>query len=223
LGGFLALTALLPDYGFIPRMLMRITEAALISFIAFGFNNKRTYLKTTSTLIVLSFLLSGAVIFFYLALKPTGLIIINDRVYFDISPVLLIIITVAVYFILFLYKKLFKNKTNSSIIHSVNFRYKNYIGEFKCKTDTGCSLKEPFSGSSVIIAEKELLGNIILDSEKTRIIPFNSLGGKGIITGFKPDEVYIDGKKLDEEVYIGISEGIITSEIKSIIPLNILQ
>ena len=55
-----------------------------------------------------------------------------------------------------------------------------------------------------------------------RIIPFNSLGGKGILKGYKPDSVLINGKII-QNVYIGICENIIKSEIKAIVPYELVK
>ena len=94
--------------------------------------------------------------------------------------------------------------------------------EFRAVADTGCTVKEPFSSDYVIIAEKELVDNLSFDNSKMRIIPFNSLGGKGILKGYKPDSVLINGKII-QNVYIGICENIIKSEIKAIVPYELVK
>ena len=221
IGGISSVSVLLPSVNFLFSIIIRLLLGASLAFIAFGYKSGKQFIKTSFTLIILSFLFSGAMIFFYLAVKPDGMYIVNDMVYFDISPVLLIILTVLIYFILFIYRKVFQNHARSGLVHSVKILYKNNKAEFKCKTDSGCNVKEPFSGSSVIIAEKSQLGDINVNEQSLRIIPFESLGGSGIIKGFKPDEVYIDGSKVNEEIYIGICDNVINSEIKGLMPENI--
>ena len=51
---------------------------------------------------------------------------------------------------------------------------------------------------------------------RIRIIPFNSLGGEGLIEGFLPDELYIDNIRIEKQVYIGITNNIFKNEVKSI-------
>lgn len=221
IGGLSSVSILLPNVNFLYSIVIRLLLGVALAFIAFGYKSRKQFIKTSLTLIMLSFLFSGAMIFFYLAVKPDGMYIVNDVVYFDISPVLLIILTVVVYFILFIYRKIFQNHARSGLVHNIKILYKNNQAEFKCKTDSGCNVKEPFSGSSVIITERNQLGDINISEQNLRVIPFESLGGSGIITAFKADEVYIDGKKVNEEIYIGICDNVINSEIKGLMPENI--
>lgn len=221
IGGLTSISVLLPSVNFLLSVIIRLLLGVSLAFIAFGYKSKKQFIKTSLTLIMLSFLFSGAMIFFYLAIKPDGMYIVNDVVYFDISPILLIILTVVIYFILSIYRKVFQNHVGSGLVHSIKILYKNNQVEFKCKTDSGCNVKEPFSGSSVIITERNQLGDMQISEQNLRVIPFESLGGRGIIKGFKPDEVYIDEHKVSEEIYIGICDNVINSEIKGLMPENI--
>ena len=160
-------------------------------------------------------------IFIYTAFKPKGMAIYNDVVYFDISPVLLIILTLICYYILWLFKRLTKGDLSKAVC-DVSIVTNGMKTEFRAVADTGCTVKEPFSSDYVIIAEKELVDNLSFDNSKIRIIPFNSLGGKGILKGYKPDSVLINGKNI-QNVYIGICENIIKSEIKAIVPYELIK
>ena len=218
-GGILSLLSLINTV-FLLSILIKAATAMLLILIVFGYKSRKLFLKASAALIIITFLVSGAMICFYLALKPDGMIIINDSVYFDISPLLLIILTLAVYIILLLFKKLFKNHSKSGLIKNVEISFMDYSCRIKCKIDSGLNAKEPFSGSSVIIADKDNLGFSVSENV-CRIIPFKSLGGNGIIYGFKADRVIIDGKAVVEEVYIGMCEKIFNGEIKGLIPENI--
>ena len=218
-GGVLSLSALFdlhPIIGFA----VKIITSMLLTLISFGYKSKKLYLKTSATLLIVTFLLSGALICFYLAIKPNGMMIINDTAYFDISPLLLIILTLFVYFILLLYRKLFKNHSVSSLTHEVIIRYSNNSDCVKCKTDSGLNVREPFSGSGVMIVEKSSI-SLYPEREKLRAIPFNSLGGNGIIYGYLPDSITVDGKEVSEKLYVGLCEGIFNTEIRGLIPSEI--
>ena len=56
--------------------------------------------------------------------------------------------------------------------------------------------------------------------ENTRIIPFGSLGGDGILKGFKPDKIKINGAEIND-VYIGICKNVIKGDIRALIPYEI--
>ncbi|MGN0489172.1 MAG: sigma-E processing peptidase SpoIIGA [Ruminococcus sp.] len=222
-GGALSLTALLPEINFVISLVTKVFSAVLLVLITFGYKNKKIFIKEVSTLFILSFLLNGALIFFYLTIQPMGMEIINDTVYFNISPALLIILTLLVYFILFIYRKLFSNTIKSSQIHKVKIYYGDSEVQVDCKYDSGCNVKEPFSGSEVIIIEEVMLKNIKIADNIKRVIPFNSLGGKGIIYGFRPDKVEIDDIIQEKEIYIGICKNLLNTEIKGLIPENLLK
>lgn len=222
-GGITSLIALIPPLNFLLNIITKIAVALLLVLVTFGFQNRKNFVKNTVTLFIISFLFNGALICFYLAIKPNGMEIINDTVYFNISPLLLIILTLIIYFILSIYKRLFKNHTKhyetvTVTIHSEN---KEYI--VKCKIDSGCNVKEPFSGSYVIIVEESKLPEINPDKSKIRVIPFESLGGNGIIYGFKADEIKINNKKQSQEIYIGLSTNVFKNGIDGIIPQKLIE
>lgn len=219
-GAVFSFAAFLPFNHLPINIFINIASVAFISLITFGYKNKTRFIKTTVILITITFLFSGAIIAFYNAFKPDGMVIINNAVYFNISPILLIILSLIIYFLLFVIKKIFKNNASSNLVHNLKIYFSDNEYRVKCKTDSGCNVKEPFSGSSVIIIDKN---SIDIPELSPRYIPFNSLGGNGMLKGYKADEVFIDDKKIDEEVYIGICEDIFKSEIKGLIPVNLLE
>ena len=95
--------------------------------------------------------------------------------------------------------------------------------EFKALVDSGCHVREPFSGDYVIIAEKELLQELEPPENTMRVIPFESLGGKGIIKGFLPEQIMIDGKPAEQSLYVGICENILKGDVRAIIPFEAVK
>ena len=221
IGGILSLTALLPKIPVGLNIIVDIFFASAIVFAAFGKIRIKNYIKRVAVYFGASFFFCGIMIFIYTAFKPKGMAIYNDVVYFDISPVLLIILTLICYYILWLFKRLTKGDISKAVC-DVSIEANNIKAEFRAVADTGCTVKEPFSSNYVIIAEKELINNLKFDNGKMRIIPFDSLGGKGILKGYKPDGVRINGKVV-HDVYIGVCENVIKSEIKAIVPYELIK
>ena len=220
LGGILSLTALLPEIPTGLNILLDIAYAAAIVFVSFGRTNIKSYIKRVAVYFAVSFFFCGIMIFVYTAFRPKGMAIFNDVVYFDISPVLLIILTLICYYILRLIRRLTKGDISKSVCE-VTVESGGKSATFSAVSDTGCSVREPFSSSYVIIAEKSLLKGIVLDESKMRVIPFDSLGGKGLLKGYKPDRATVNG--IDRDVYIGVCENVIKSEIKAIAPYEITK
>lgn len=217
LGGILSLVALLPNLIFPINIAVDLFSACLIILASFGKCNFKTFLKRVAVYFSLAFSFCGIMLGIYTALKPKGMAVYNDVIYFNISPILLIILTLVCYYTLYIIQRLTKGESGSKICNiEVKINENSY--SFLAKVDTGCNLKEPFSGDFVIIAEETLIDNYTPSEDKVRMIPFQSLGGNGIIKGFKPNEIKIDGIQKENSVYIGICSNVLTGDIKALIP-----
>ena len=214
LGGVSSMIILFPSLNFLFNFVIRLFVTVIIVLSAFGYKNLRTSAKRIFVLFLISTGFSGIILFMLSAVKSDFISVNNSIVYFNISPIMLIGMTTVAYIILRLIDKIRFEK--GSLVHKIKIKYDGKEYEFFSKYDTCCNIKEPFSGSDVILAEKKLLGNIIVPDGKYRIIPFNSLGGEGIIKGFLPQELYIDNNKISREVYIGITKDILKGEVNSI-------
>ena len=71
--------------------------------------------------------------------------------------------------------------------------------------------------------EQNIFDDYVPDKTKTRIIPFESLGGNGIVKGFPPDKVKIDGKEICKSIYIGICNDVLKGDVKAIIPYELVK
>lgn len=73
--------------------------------------------------------------------------------------------------------------------------------------DSGCFLTEPMSGLPVITVSDYVLGELndrLQDgSLKLRVIPVKTVTGKGILYGFVPDEVSVDGSRVRAVIAAG--------------------
>ena len=217
LGGVFSLAALLPKLPFGLNLLSDLVFAALIVLTSLGFGGLRVFLRRVAVYFGLSFAFCGLMVFVYTTFHPKGMEIYNDTVYFNISPFLLIILTLVCYYT----TRLLKRLTRKSTCH-IEISVDGTETSFLAVVDTGCTVKEPFSGDYVIIAEEEILRDLHLRDDTIRIIPFESLGGKGILRGYRADSVRINGKRLDSDVYLGVCENILTGEIKALAPSGLL-
>lgn len=222
LGGILSLVAIFPEIPIFINLFLDLLFAVLIIFVSFGKTSINNFIKRVTVYFITAFIFCGIMIFIYTSFKPKGMEIYNDVVYFNISPILLIILTLACYYILKLTKRLTKGVCGGGTCNVEIYLNGKYI-TFCSKIDSGCNLKEPFSGNYVIIVEKSLLDYYEPENSNVRLIPFESLGGKGILKGFKPDRVKINGDFIVNDIYIGICENILNGDIKSLIPFEIIK
>ena len=94
--------------------------------------------------------------FLYNAFKPKGMEVYNDTVYFNISPVLLIILTLVCYYILKLTKILTK-RGNGSGVCKVEIKVNEQSYFFPAKIDTGCNLLNRFREIMSLLLNKIFL------------------------------------------------------------------
>lgn len=201
-------------------ILIKIVCATLMCFIAFMKIDCFTYIKSLCATFVFTMIFSAFAISYYQIFKPQNMVILNDTIYIHIKPVSLIITSGIVYALFLLSKKLISHNLFNS---TVRLKFSVDNTEYSCiaKIDTGNSVVEPFSGSPVIITESSVIKNITYKPE--RIIPYSVLGNSGILYGIKPQKVFIDDKEISKEIYIGIYDGKIDLNFKSIINSNILR
>lgn len=199
----------LPVYNAFFSVLIRIVVSTFTVFIAFGFGNIKTFILNITGFFITSVIFCGGFILIYQVFRPSNMAIINDIVYFDIEPIIMILITLFIYTVIILFSKIFKEKTTNTI---VNLKFYINEKEYSCigKIDTGCNLTEPFSGSPVIITDKTVINDEI---EFTRIIPYSTIDNSSYLQSIKADKVIIDNKKIQKEIYIAVSDK----------PLNIYQ
>ncbi|MBQ1716762.1 MAG: sigma-E processing peptidase SpoIIGA, partial [Ruminococcus sp.] len=222
LGGVFSLAALLPKLPFGLNLISDLVFAALIVLVSLGFGGMRVFLRRVAVYFGLSFGFCGLMVFVYTTFHPKGMEIYNDTVYFNISPFLLIILTLACYYTTRLLKRLTKGVCGKSTCH-IEISMDGTETSFLAVVDTGCTVKEPFSGDYVIIAEDSILRDLHLCNDKMRVIPFESLGGKGFIRGYRLSSLKIDGKESEQDVYLGVCENVLNGEIRALVPYELTE
>ncbi len=222
-GAVTSLSALLPFYSVFFSALWKIACSILINLIAFGKTDLKKFCLRSITFLGLGMILSSSVVIINNLYRTDKMIIYNDVIYFDISPFALLATTGVVYLIITLYNKLSENRLRCEI-HKVTLST-GHINQltFESAIDTGCTLREPFSGLPVILTEEALFEQTGINENKLRVIPFSTISGSDIILGFKPDKVEIDGKEIKNGCYIGICKNKLNGEIKSIMGQELLE
>lgn len=221
-GSVCSLAALLPKLAPPVNLLLDIGFAALMVFTAYGRASPKNFFIRTLTLFAVSFSFCGAMIFICTVFHPSGIAVVNDVVYFNINPVVLILLTLCCFYSLKLFSRITRKDFGKRIC-LVSVKIGGSVSEFQAIVDSGCHVTEPFSGNFVIIADKSCINSISLTNFPIRIIPYQSLGGNGILKGIMTEEASIDGIPLSEHIYIGLCSGIIKGDIKAIVPYELIN
>lgn len=214
-----ALCVYLPFYTGIVSFVIRIAICAITALLAFFSGDIREYLKSTVLMITVSILYCGFFIAVYELFKPPNMAVINDIVYFEFNPIVMIVITSLIYLILLLIRKLLHKRISNTIVN-LSFAYQNHTYSCLGKVDTACSATEPFSGDPVIITDKSVFDTA--DLMNKRVIPCKTLSGSSLLYAVKCDELIIDHKEIKKSVYIG-SADIAESSFQAIINSDIVR
>lgn len=155
--------------------------------VSFG---EKNFLKTYLYFYILSIFLGGVMYFlnYTFSYKNKGLVFfsnglsINFIVMFILSPV-----------ILYFYIKEKKQKgENQSNYYLVDIYIKDKKYQLTGYLDTGNTLKDPYKKRPVIITNDKRFQPLI---EQAILVPYETIGNKGIIKCMKPDKVVIENKE----------------------------
>lgn len=227
LGAIYSLYIFIPEPNLFVSVLVKLFMSIIMVAAAFEFNKIKQFLKIIVCFYAVNFAFSGTMFALWCAFKPNGMIINNDIVYFNISPITLIVSTVISYIIIEIVNRVIEKKQlkNSSLEIGIKFKDKYIV--LNAKIDTGNLLKEPFSNLPVIVVKKSEINLLIpefnifenienqneIKKLKIRIIPFKTVSGTGILPAFKPEYVVLKGN-LKKQAYVAVcsdeyfSEGI---------------
>ena len=207
----LAYMEIFPIYAnFITKMLLAIC------MIYIGFNPKKIkgLIKELIVFFLVSFSLGGCAFALLYMIKPQE-IFVKNGVYIGVYPLKIALLGgITGFIITYISFKVVKNHINKNeIIYTAIIKIEEKKLEIKVLLDTGNMLKDPITGDTVIIVEKEKLyeilpiellndidnffeiNNKIIKNEyqtRLRIIPFTSVGKRnGMMVGIKADYVSI--------------------------------
>ena len=196
LGGIFSLYIFLPQINFFINCSAQIIMCALMSLVTFGFGKIKDYCRCVVALFCVNFAYSGAMIALWLVFKPRGMVINNSVVYFNVSPLFLIVFSVVGYFVTILIKKILKRPFSQDVYCSVMIFCENKNLELNGIVDTGNSIVDVFGMSEIFITEEKfvdlLLGEQKQNPARFRKIPCSTIAGEKLLNGYRVDEAYVN-------------------------------
>lgn len=217
-GALCSMTALLPVLDGALSVLVGIASAVLITAAAFAPTRLFAYLKAAAAYWLFSFLFAGFFLLLSNLLPLQNLTVRNGTVYFGISPLMLFLFTLLAYVVISLIKRFMGPAEPDARFVKLVVENLGQSCTLYAKSDTGNTLKEPFSGLPVVVAEAEALKGTAPpgikefadghpDAAGLRLIPFQTISGEGVLPAFKPQKVYLSGKDSSGHLpcYIAVS------------------
>lgn len=238
-GAICSLVIFLPEIPFFINLLLKLVISSVIILLTFGYHNIKAFIKNISLFYFISFCFCGAMLFIWFIFTPRGMVVKNSVVYFNISPIVMIITTIFCYLVIRFISKITEKQSCKMEICKIKLINNDRYCEFYGKIDTGNTLCEPFSQTPVIVVNENAVKEIAEEEfekllnlsepestlkNKYRLIPFTSVGGKGLLPAFVPREVYINNTYCRKKVYVAVCKNnILNGEIKAMINPEIIE
>ncbi len=176
--------------------LAKLLSLALISLLLSGFN-ARDFLDTALKLILVNLLFIGLCIVLW-RLLGRSVYIIGMTVYFDISLVILVLVTVITYAAFWVYDYI-SFRLSARRGAKVRVETENSLVTLDGISDTGNSLYDFLSQRSVIVCSSKEL-EAAFENKLYKLLPFETVNGSGLVRVYVPKKVYIDSKSVEANI-----------------------
>lgn len=222
-GAFGALVILLPPLPWGLDVLVKLLLSAAVIAAAFGVKSPRAFLRAGLSFFFLSFAFAGVLVAVWAVFAPQGLFVKNSVVYFDVPPLLLIFLALGVYVFLRIVQRLCGRGAVKDTACTLKLTLGGAHASLSARVDTGCTLKEPFSGLPVIVVAGTALPR---PGTPPRIIPYASVGGEGLLPAWRPESVCLQFP--DKEIhpslcYVAFSERPLSGAVQALLPPDLLE
>lgn len=224
----------LPPLSVWVALCIRVVGTVLLTRIAFPFTGWRRFFGDLLTFAVLCAVFAGGATMLWYFVSPAGFWVINGVVYYDAPAALLIVFTALSYGAVCLFDLLTRRKIPRGGKYTLVLRHRGKEVVCSCLYDTGCTLKEPFSGKPAAVIDALAVDGLLpadwqtagaAVQEKIRFVPFKSLNGEGLLPAFQPEYMALSddsGKRRDiTGSYLALSEQLGNSEYTALVGTDI--
>jgi len=215
-GGLASFIMLLPIESEVLAAALKLAAAAIIVLCCFGCRNFKVFLRHVLLFFAATFAYAGVMLAIWFAFKPKNMVIDGGTVYFGISPIVLIASAAAAHLIITLIRRFSARRTEEGDIYRIKITLDGGTCALRALLDTGNALCDLFTDAPIIVthfsAVKDLLpfeSCFVYEHQipdcpdsmfgRFRVVPYASIGGEGLLPGFKADRVDIrtaDGRVL---------------------------
>ncbi len=197
LGGISSLYIFLQNTNWIIDFSFQCIMSFIISIICFGMKRK----QLLSSFLILQAIVcgyTGFVIAVFTLFKPKNILINNSVIYYQISPLAIILFTAAFYMIFTLLFFIFSKNSVYSGKCEIDVWVENRTIKLTAIIDTGNSIEDAMSNSEIIIVDTKSVEKLFVDyktekSNENRIrkIPCGTVSGVGLLDGIRCDYAHV--------------------------------
>lgn len=220
IGGVFSFYILVPEQNFLINLIIKLSFSSVIILTAFKMRSAKQFFKLMLCFYAVSFAFAGIMIAAWIIIKPQGMLINNSVVYFNISVPVLLVSSAFCYGVIWLVQRVLSKRMPRDSACDVSVTVDRKTVMCRAMIDTGNNLSDLFTGFPVIVADYSSVESLIpyeyrafysktgdlpkgLDSfsQRVRTIPYQVVGGDGLLPSFKPDYIMlrINGRKIRVE------------------------
>lgn len=208
------------------NFILKLILSICMVYVAYRSKNVKALCKHLLIFYLTSFAFGGCAFALLYYIRPQD-ILMKNGVYIGTYPLKIALLGGVVGFVVVnIAFKIIKNRiSKNDMFCEVEINLNNKASNVKAMIDTGNLLKDPITGTDVIVVESEKLESIIpkevlksmnnlitgeLPNQqeeiqqylaRVRVIPFSSLGKQnGMLVGFKPDSVVVKCEDMQKEI-----------------------
>jgi stage II sporulation protein GA (sporulation sigma-E factor processing peptidase) len=233
-GAVYSLVLLIGPLNVIVSNILKLFVSAVMVFIAFGRIKIKTFIKRLLLFYIIGSVFAGLMFALYFFVTPAGMSVSNGIVYFNVSAPLLIILIGGIYLALSLFQRIFMRLSPDSKLYKLRIYYNGKSALLWGLYDTGNSLKDSFYQIPAVVCSYKSVKELVPDNEffkgdigkimpPFRVMPYNVVGGRGLLPAFVPERAEIWKENRWEEtqrIIIAVS-GEMPPEYDCILPSEI--
>lgn len=213
-----ALIILLPELPFAVVFLEKIILCSAMTFISFGKQKIYDFLVCGLVFLIVNFVFAGLMLGLWQFVCPYGMYCANGVCTFDIPLLAITVFTIAAYFIVKLVQKIFDKRTRVNKICTVIISCGENSEVLKGLCDTGCEVRDFFSGKRIIVCNAESINKILPDTIKSylngkisesvgiKLVPYSTVSSESLMPIFNADRITINNRTVDALVGVSSSK-----------------
>ena len=226
-GAVCSLTIFLPPTPLWLSLGEKLLVSASVVLIAFRWLSGRVFAKELLLFFAVTFCFAGVLLGLWFTLRPQWMTYYGGVVYLDISSFTLLVSTVAAYALLEILWRLLRRGPSPQDILPVSMTLGPRSVALTGLVDTGNALREPFSGTPVIVCSLEDIAPLLPHNTVAALsrgdfakglwdggglplrgVPYGAVGAKGLLPAFRGDKLTIGtgpDRQVAESFYVAIS------------------
>ncbi len=222
----------------------KLLLCGVITLICFGFGSPRRFLKAASAFLLLSFALAGLLLCGLLLFRPDGMLVSVSAVYFQISPLVLVISTVVCYLLLRVLERLSARLRINGHHYRVTIALNGRQVDGDALLDSGNSLQDHYSGDPVVVADYTFIKPLLPPESRPlfsggqsppqtaagvpgfRFVLYHAVGKEyGILPAFRPDYMLLTAGSRTytyQDITIAVSPKSVGTGRQALLPAQVL-